>query len=99
MSAAMLILTIFLHSERSIFKVIRVENHRKTRKSTTKYVDNYVDDVDRIMNIHQKAKNIYTNVFYHAAWTAACQLGHNCKIDMGERVYWAEADSRSDGES
>lgn len=67
MSAAMLILTIFLHSERSIFKVIRVENHKKTRKSTTKYVDNYVDDVDRIMNIHQKAKNIYTNVFYHAA--------------------------------
>ena len=63
----MLILTIFLHSERSIFKAIRVENHRKTRKSTTKYVDNYVDDVDRIMNIHQKAKNIYTIVFYHAA--------------------------------
>ena len=64
MSAVMFILTIFFHSERPIFKVIRVENHRKTRKSTTKYVDNYVDDVDRIMNIHQKAKNIYTSEFY-----------------------------------
>lgn len=66
MSAAHAILIVFLHSHPMIFKVYRVENYGKTRNSTTKDVDKYVDDVDRTVNIHRKAKNIYTSAFYHA---------------------------------
>ena len=52
MSAAHAILIVFLHSHPMIFKVYRVENYGKTRKSTTKDVDKYVDDVDRSVYMH-----------------------------------------------
>jgi len=80
MSAAHCILIIFVHSTYAVFKAIHVENFRKTRKSTTNAVDNYVDGVDRLVNIHKKAKNIYTNMFYRPAGVAAWQSGIDCKM-------------------
>lgn len=80
MSAAGIILTIFLHSTSAIFKVNRVENYRKTRKSTTNLVDKYVDDVDRTLNIHRKAKNIYTSMVCDFVAVCAWQNRHNCKM-------------------
>ena len=81
MSAAGIILTIFFHSAVGIFKVNHVENYRKTRKSTTKLVDKYVDDVDRTLNIHRKAKNIYTSNVCGFRAVAAWQNRHNCKMN------------------
>ena len=86
MSAAGIILTIFFHSAVGIFKVNRVENYRKTRKSTTKLVDKYVDDVDRTLNIHRKAKNIYTSGNCRRKALPAWQNRHNCKMDREKRV-------------
>jgi hypothetical protein len=79
MSEAVYIFTIFLHTAPSIFKRESVENHQKTRNSTTLLVDNYVDGVDRTVNMHQKAKNIYTSVFLWIVQAAACENRHNCK--------------------
>ena len=86
MSAAFAIVTIFLHSGSGIFKVDHVENYGKTRKSTTKYVDKYVDDVDRTVNIHKKAKNIYTSEICRRRAFPAWQNRHNCKMERVERV-------------
>jgi len=55
MSAAWYILTVFLHSPLAIFTADSVENHEKTRRLGAKHVDNYVDGVDRTVNIHQNA--------------------------------------------
>jgi hypothetical protein len=80
MSAAHCVLIIFVHSSHAIFKAIHVENFRKTRKSTTNAVDNYVDGVDRFVNIHKKAKNIYTTMVYRSAGVAAWQSEIDCKM-------------------
>jgi hypothetical protein len=56
-----------------------VENHQKTRNSTTLLVDNYVDDVDRTVNMHEIAKNIYTSTFSRNVQRAAWHKRHNCK--------------------
>ena len=79
MSAEVFIFTIFFHTPASIFKAESVENQEKTRNSTTMSVDNYVDGVDRTVNIHQKAKNIYTSTFPRIVQPAACENLHNCK--------------------
>jgi hypothetical protein len=55
MSAAWNIPTVFLHSPLAIFTADSVENHEKSRNSAAKHVDNYVDGVDRTVNIHQNA--------------------------------------------
>lgn len=80
MSVAHCVLIIFVHSTHAVFKAIHVENFRKTRKSTTNAVDNYVDGVDRLVNIHKKAKNIYTTMVYRPAGVAALQNEIDCKI-------------------
>jgi hypothetical protein len=36
-----------------------VDNYKKSLKTAEKMVDNYVDDVDRPVNMHQNAGNIY----------------------------------------
>jgi len=81
MSAALAILTIFLHSGSGIFKVNYVENYGKTRKSTTKLVDKYVDDVDRTVNMHKNTKNIYTRGYCVLGGLTAWQNRHNCKTN------------------
>jgi len=78
-SDAIFFFTISFHTPPSIFKAESVENHQKTRNSTTILVDNYVDGVDRTVNMHQKAKNIYTSVFLWIVQAAACENRHNCK--------------------
>jgi len=47
--------------KRGVFKVRYVENSSKARKITIKIVDNYVDGVDRNVNIHDIRQNIYTS--------------------------------------
>ena len=79
MSAASYILRVFLHSPPPIFTADSVENHEKSRNSTTYSVDNYVDGVDRIVYIHQNAKNIYTTCFMRNKQAVASQKGRNCK--------------------
>ena len=86
MSAAAFLFTIFLHIAPSIFKAESVENHQKTRNSTTILVDNYVDGVDRPVNMHQKAKNIYTSTFSCFVQAAAWQIRHNCKTNCDNRL-------------
>ena len=63
-----------------------MENHQKTRNSTTILVDNYVDGVDRPVNMHQKAKNIYTSTFSCFVQAAAWQIRHNCKTNCDNRL-------------
>ena len=99
MSAAGIILTIFFHSAVGIFKVNRVENYRKTRKSTTKLVDKYVDDVDRTVNIHRKAKNIYTSNDCGFRAVTAWQKRHNCKMNRARNLTALVGKVRSDCES
>ena len=55
MIAAHCVFTIFFHKHHAIFKGESVENHQKPRRLTTNAVDNYVDGVDRTVNMHQIA--------------------------------------------
>ena len=99
MSAAFAIVPIFLHSGSGIFKVNYVENYGKTRNSTTKLVDKYVDDVDRTVNIHKKAKNIYTSENCSLRGLPAWQNRHNCKTDRAKRATASVGGVLSDRES
>lgn len=54
---------IFFHNDHILFTEENVENHQKSRNITTISVDNYVDGVDRRLNMHMSAKNIYTSTF------------------------------------
>ena len=40
-----------------------MENSSKPRKIATVLVDNYVDDVDRTVNMHKTARNNYAHVY------------------------------------
>lgn len=79
MRAAGFIFTIFVHTANAIFSGESVENYEKISNSATLSVDKCVDDVDRSVNIHQKAENIYTSAFYAGKNLPALQQRHNCK--------------------
>ncbi|MEZ4510155.1 MAG: hypothetical protein R2881_11275, partial [Eubacteriales bacterium] len=51
----------FHQVRRGVFRLHDVENSSKARKITIKNVDNYVDGVDRNVNIHDMRQNIYTS--------------------------------------
>jgi len=94
MIAAHCVFTIFFHKHHAIFKGESVENHQKPRRSTTNAVDNYVDVVDRTVNIHQKAKNIYTSYFFSLVLPAAWQKRRNCKLRVQFRAFLRDRPQR-----
>ena len=94
MIAAYCVFTISFHRRQGIFKGESVENHQKPRRSTTNAVDNYVDGVDRTVNMHQIAKNIYTSDFIRLVQPAAWQKGRNCKLRVQIRAFSRECPRR-----
>ena len=87
MSAARAVLIIFFHSIIAIFTADNVENHEKTRNLTGKYVDNYVDGVDRSLNMHKNRKNIYTSALIRFFAARACKLRHDCKKERKNATF------------
>ena len=87
MSDARAVVIIFFHSMTAIFTADNVENYEKTRNLTGKYVDNYVDGVDRSLNMHRNRKNIYTRALMRIFVARACKLRHDCKKERQNAVF------------